>query len=96
MPLWTVSLSRSSGKQYEKLKRNGSKKPSVIDAIDLLVMDLQRRGPHVTGWPNHGPLDEGVFHCHLRKGRPTFVACWRVVSKMKKEIEVIYVGTDED
>lgn len=95
MPVWTVIFSRSAGKQYVKLKRSGSRKPSVIDAIDLLVMDLQRKGPCVTEWPNYGPLEENVFHCHLRKGRPTYVACWRVVSKINNEIEVFYVGTHE-
>jgi hypothetical protein len=96
MAFWSVNLSRSAAKQYEKLKRNGSKRPSVIDAIDLLVMDLQRNGPYVTGWPNYGSLDTNVFHCHLRKGRPTYVACWKVTSKINKEIEVFYVGTHED
>lgn len=95
MAFWTATLSRSAAKQYEKLKRSGSKRPSVIDAIDLLVMDLRQTGPHVTEWPNYGPLGDDVFHCHLRKGRPTYVACWKVKSKIKKEIEVFYVGTHE-
>lgn len=95
MALWTVTLSRPAVKQYKKLKRSGSKRPSVIDAIDLLVMDLQRKGPHVSDWPNYGPLDKDVFHCHLRKGRPTYVACWKVINLLKKEMEVFYVGTHE-
>lgn len=32
-------------------------------------------------------------HCHLRKGKPTYVACWAVTNENK--IEVFYVGTHE-
>jgi hypothetical protein len=32
--------------------------------------------------------------CHLKKGRPTYVACW-TVDKKNKVIEVYYAGTHE-
>lgn len=35
------------------------------------------------------------FHCHLRKGHPTYVACWEADVQAKK-IEVFYVGSHED
>ncbi|NGX45770.1 MAG: hypothetical protein K940chlam2_00950 [Chlamydiae bacterium] len=38
---WTVVFSESARKQYEKLKRSGSRKPLIIDAIDFLALDLQ-------------------------------------------------------
>lgn len=41
---WMVSFSKEAAKQYEKLKRNGSR-PPINDAIDLLVFDLQKDGP---------------------------------------------------
>lgn len=44
MPLWTVRFSAKAEKQYTKLKRSGSR-PSINDAIDFLVMDLQKNGP---------------------------------------------------
>jgi hypothetical protein len=47
MTFWTVSFSREAGKQYEKLKKNGSR-PSINDVIDLLVLDLQRNGPQLS------------------------------------------------
>ncbi len=34
-------------------------------------------------------------HCHLKKGHPTYVVCWRVTSKQLKTVEVYYVGTHE-
>ena len=95
MPDWVVSFSRDARKQYEKLKRSGSKKPSVIDAIDFLAMDLAKNGPNLYKWPNYGPLGKDHFHCHLRKGRPTYVACWKIVDKQIKQIEVYYVGSHE-
>lgn len=92
---WNVAFSRDAKKQYEKLKRSGSKKPSVNDVIDFLALDLQKNGPNLTKWPNYGALGKNRFHCHLKKGRPTYVACWRVIDKQTREIEVYYVGTHE-
>lgn len=95
MPSWSVTFSRDARKQYERLKRSGSRRPIVNDVIDLLAMELQKNGPSLSGWPNCGLLGKDRFHCHLRKGRPTYVACWRVVDKQAKQIEVYYVGTHE-
>lgn len=50
----------------------------------------------VLNWSNYGPLKKDEFHCHLRKGKPTYVACWRVLDKQVKIMEVYYVGTHED
>ena len=96
---WHVTLSRDAKKKYLKLKRSGQKKPSIIDVIDSLSSDLELRGPWMVDWPNYGYIDEGkaksFHHCHLKKGQPTYVACWKVTNEQKKEIEVFYVGTHE-
>ncbi len=94
MTKWAVNFSREAGKQYEKLRRSGSR-PSINDVIDLLVLDMQKTGPQLFHWPNYGPLGKECFHCHLRKGKPTYVACWRVLDKQTKNIEVYYVGSHE-
>lgn len=94
MPDWTVDFSREAGKQYNKLKRSGSR-PSINDVIDLLVLDLQKSGPQLPSWPHFGPLGKEQFHCHLRRGKPTYVACWRIINKQLKQIEVYYVGSHE-
>lgn len=91
---WQVYLSNRAEKQYEKLKRNGVK-PSVIDLIDYLIAEIEVAGPERKNWPHYGKLSESTYHCHLKKGRPTFVACWQVVNKEGKKIEVYYVGTHE-
>lgn len=92
---WTVAFSRDAQKQYKKLDKSGSKRPSVIDIIDLLALDLEKNGPHLPSWPHYGTLGKGRFHCHLRRGRPTYVACWKVMDYQSREIEVYYVGSHE-
>ncbi len=63
--LWSVKLSRSAEKQYEKLKRSGSK-PSINDVINLLMVEMVKQGPYRSNWPNYGLLEENKFHCHLK------------------------------
>ena len=91
---WSVCFSNSALKCYEKLKRSGQKKPSIVDLVDLLALELQRFGPDRVDWPNYGKLSKDTYHCHLKKGRPTYVACWRANNTLK-EIEVYYVGSHE-
>lgn len=93
--MWSVSFNRSAEKQYKKLKRSGSR-PDITDVINLLMIEMVQEGPHRNNWPNYGPLEEYKFHCHLRKGQPTYVACWELLDKEKKIIEVYYVGTHEN
>jgi hypothetical protein len=53
-------------------------------------------------WPNFGPLykqkgvPDNAYHCHLKQGRPTYVACWKIEDKKVKIVEVYYVGTHEN
>jgi hypothetical protein len=71
---WVVELSRDAKKQYLKLKRNGdSRKPTLMDLTDALVLDLKHNGPVMKNWPNYSPIENrnGRFHhCHLRRGKP--------------------------
>ena len=43
----------------------------------------------------HYPETVIIYHCHLKKGRPTYVAVREVLDKEIKLIEVIYAGTYE-
>ena len=92
---WTVTFSRDVGKQYNKLMRNGSR-PSITDTINFLTIEMRKEGPFRSNWPNYGPLGENEFHCHLKKGKPTYVACWKIIDEDIQLIEVYYVGTHED
>lgn len=92
---WTVNFSRAAAKQRNKLA------DSVQFSIEALVKDMTINGPHRTNWPNYSPLKKGkdipkdAFHCHVKKGKPTYVVCWQVDNKKIKIIEVFYAGTHE-
>lgn len=92
---WKVFFSRKAKKQYEKLKKSGSKRPSIVDTIDFLAIELEATGPSLHNWPNFSQLNKQEYHCHLKKGQPTYVACWKVTDKTSKIIEVYYVGMHE-
>ena len=91
---WSIKITNRAGKRLKKL-------PEMAQAVaKILIQDLEDKGP-VPGkhWPNYSKLKgqkgDDIRHCHLMKGRPTYVACWQVVSKKNRMIEVIYVGTHE-
>jgi mRNA-degrading endonuclease RelE of RelBE toxin-antitoxin system len=88
---WDVRFSGKVVKQIRELPQ------PVQMAVRFLVKDLQLNGPTARTWPNFGKLQgqTDCYHCHLRKGRPTYVAVWQVVDKDVKLIEVKYVGTHE-
>lgn len=91
---WNVYFSEKAGKQAKKLNKR------IISILDLLVSDLRNYGAAPgKGWSNYGKLKGigkkiDIRHCHLTKGKPTYVCCWEVKIK-QKEIEVTYVGTHE-
>lgn len=93
--MWHVKLSTRATKQYKQLQKNGRNRPSTVDTIDLLMLELAANGPEQREWPNYGKLSEYRYHCHLKKGRPTYVACWMELDRKLKHIEVYYVGTHE-
>lgn len=92
---WRVTLKS----KMAKVLKNRQKIPiDVESAMIALISELEINGPAVD-WPNYGRLrNQGKKidrrHCHLQKGRPTWVACWEVDTK-NKIIEVYYVGTHE-
>ena len=91
---WDVKFSKKACKQLKKLP------VKVQTIVQLLVTEMILKGPNLHGWPNYGKLkakkSKDLFHCHLIKGKPTYVACWEIVDKKCKFIEVIYVGTHEN
>jgi hypothetical protein len=89
---WVIISSKPADKQTAKLSEK------VQLQLRLLVMDLTSLGFAVKAWPNFGKLkgQKGLkFHCHLQKGKPTYVCCWQVLDRKCKIIEVYYVGTHE-
>ena len=82
-------FSRKAGKQFSRLSKR------IKDDIDALVLDLEYDGPMQPQWNNFPKLSKNEYHCHVKKGHPTYVICWRVTDKKEKLMEVYYVGTHE-
>lgn len=86
---WYITTSKGIERQIQRLPAR------VRDSLQVLVAELQQTGPVRGNWPNYGSLGGGRHHCHLKKGRPTYVAVWRVVNPHTREMEILYVGTHE-
>jgi mRNA-degrading endonuclease RelE of RelBE toxin-antitoxin system len=90
---WDIRITKAAIKQASKLNTN------VSLALRFLLEDLAVKGPTLPDWPNYGKLhskrNQDLYHCHLKKGKPTYVCCWEIVDKKQKIIEVYYVGTHE-
>jgi hypothetical protein len=93
---WNIIPTRKAEKLIEELPNK------VKAAAHLLFREMAVYGPDRKEWPNYSKLQglkgqkksDDIRHCHLKKGRPTYVACWQVYEK-KMKIEVTYVGTHE-
>ena len=89
--MWKVEKTKKVEKQLQKLPTNAQ------FAFHLLLKEIEQSGPYRSNWPNYGPLkgSKDTFHCHIKKGKPTYVACWNIKDKTIKLTEVFYVGTHE-
>jgi hypothetical protein len=67
----------------------------VQDLLRLLLLELEEKGPVRGNWPNYSKLPYARHHCHLKRGRPTYVAVWEELDAGQCLVEVIYVGTHE-
>ena len=90
---WKIIVPTKVGKKILKLPK------SVQATLLLLVRDLEQHGPSTGGgWKNYSKLygtSGDKRHCHLSKGRPTYVCCWDVIDKNLRITEIYYVGTHE-
>lgn len=87
--VWQVALTPKAKKQAASLPQR------VKAALALLMSDMEADGPVRGDWPNYGKLSDTKHHCHIRKGKPCYVAVWEVTDKTVKLIEVQYFGTHE-
>jgi mRNA-degrading endonuclease RelE of RelBE toxin-antitoxin system len=86
---WTVKIKRKLRKQLGRLPK------SAQNSLKLLIKEIEIDGPVKGSWPNYSRLSNNRHHCHLKKGRPTYVAIWEVINKDAKLVEVTYAGTHE-
>jgi hypothetical protein len=84
---WTVEVNRRI--------RLASLPLRVQQSLVALLREIELHGPVRGNWPNYGRLGLRRHHCHLKKGRPTYVAVWEVTDREKRLVEVTYVGTHE-
>ena len=82
---------------YNRKKFQKKRLPAVaMAAMELLVAEIEQSGPVRGNWPNYSKLPNNRHHCHIKRGKPTYVAVWEDIGKNKvKLVEIIYVGTHE-
>jgi len=82
---------------YNRKKFQKQSLPTVVAAtMELLIAEIEQCGPVRGNWPNYSKLSNNRHHCHIKKGKPTYVAVWEETGKNKiKLVEIIYVGTHE-
>ena len=87
---WKIRFSNTARKGIARLP------PKVRDAVEFLITELEAIGPVLPRWPHYGKISgrPGCHHCHILRGRPTYVAVWRENDE-ENEIEVLYVGSHE-
>lgn len=85
---WNVSLKGQAEKQALKLPSK------VLDALMALMVDIRNQGPVRGNWLNYSKLTGNRHHCHLKRGRPSYVAVW-TEDKKTITVEIIYAGTHE-
>ena len=91
-PGWTVRFTGKVLKQRDKLPEE------IADALLVLWTELCMEGPVQPEWPHYGKLKgrKDEYHCHLNKGRPVYVAVWKVYDKQIRLMEIKYAGTHEN
>jgi len=89
---WTVNIPA-------RVKKAADKMPLEIrEKFYALMRALRALGPNQAGMPHFGKLKNrgDTFHCHLNKGRPTYVVVWIVKDKAICLMEAAYAGTHEN
>jgi mRNA-degrading endonuclease RelE of RelBE toxin-antitoxin system len=86
---WRVELTNKVRKQADKLPK------AVRDSLMLMMREITISGPVRGNWAIYSKLSSNEHHCHLKKGKPTYVAVWRVEKEEVRLVEVTYVGTHE-
>ncbi len=86
---WEIQYSKRVAKAIRKLPN------AVQETLFALLLEIEKSGPSRGNWPNYSKLAKNRHHCHIKKGRPTYVVVWEVIAEEVKLVEVIYAGTHE-
>ena len=85
--MWHVTVSKKAVKQIQAFSN------TLKGRVFALMKEIECGGPVRGDWLNYGKLREGKHHCHIKKGKPTYVAVWQETDS--HSVEVKYVGTHE-
>jgi mRNA-degrading endonuclease RelE of RelBE toxin-antitoxin system len=86
---WHVRLSKKVEKSLGKLPK------PVLQTLTALMGQIEKSGPVRGDWPNYGKLGHKRHHCHIKKGKTTYVAVWEELTSGIQIVEVTYAGTHE-
>ena len=78
----TVLITGKAKKQTDNLSGK------VREVLFQLVQEIGTTGPVRGDWPNYSKLSGDRHHCHLKKGKPCYVAIWWVDKGKIRFIEV--------
>jgi len=78
---WKVNITRQVDKKLLKVPAG------IFEKTVALIKDISLNGPVRGNWLSYGKLDATRHHCHLKKGKPTYVAEWEVKDKEIKLVE---------
>ncbi len=89
---WDVKFTSRAKRQIKNLPRE------IEERLFALVLEIRKLGPTRTIYHNYRRIKgyRDCHHCHLKKGKPTYVAVWKVTDKENNLVEVRYVGTHEN
>jgi mRNA-degrading endonuclease RelE of RelBE toxin-antitoxin system len=89
MRTWKVVTTKKISKKILKFNQK------VQDSVAALIYEISECGPVRGNWPNFSKLEKNKYHCHIKRGKPTYVVCWEIIDKKVKLVEIYYVGTHE-
>ena len=87
---WTIEINNK-----QVVKQIKALPIKIKEKLFTLFLEIEKQGPVRGNWANYSKLTATKHHCHIKKGKPSFVVVWEVKNKIIKIVEVIYVGTHE-
>jgi mRNA-degrading endonuclease RelE of RelBE toxin-antitoxin system len=83
---YVVKTSKRANKNIDKMPQK------IRKLMQILIEDLESKGPERKEWDRYSKLSKNEYHCHLAYH---WVACWRNENNSIL-IEVYYAGSREN
>ncbi|GAB4024823.1 MAG: hypothetical protein Fur0010_28030 [Bdellovibrio sp.] len=95
---WQIRFTKKMTKNFDELPEE------IKIRLWALIKRMELFGPYLEFWDdvekvkfkNYGKLQGMInrYHCHIKKGQPTYVVCWEVHEEIVL-VEIYYVGSHE-